>query len=418
MSRKKDFLKDFFRRTREKKLKNACNFTEKRVLFINILIILWRLQMKFSVNKDEFLKALTTADSIINLRTPLSILLNIYLEVHTDGQIIIQSYNGDHGVKVESSATVTEGGKISLLSKKLLEIVRTIPSPIICMEQKEGELEVVIFPEGKSKPIFRLNGVSAETYPTFKEFHWDHYMRLNQGILRDLITSTEFAVSTDQSQIAFTGTFITESIEGTLSFVTTDGKRLAVISKSIEEKIGDVSLDIIVPQKIMKTISDALEKGEVLFTVHNGQAHFKIDQTYVFTNLVEGKFPNFRDVIPSQSASTLVVDASALISCLQNVSVMSDNESGRVKLEIEGQQLVVTGTTVLGNSNDSIEIEEINSDQEVPAVAVNHKALTEFLRNIQGKKVVIAINSAGSPILLKPSGESDYEYITMPMKSN
>ena len=374
--------------------------------------------MKFSVNKDEFLKALSISDSIIYPRTPLSILLNIYLEVHNDGQVIIQSYNGDHGVKVEATARVEEAGKISLLSKKLLEIVRNIPSDVICIEQKQGELEVVIYPEGKKTPIFRLNGVSADTYPTFNEFNWDSYIKLNQGTLRELISSTEFAVSTDQSQIAFTGTFITESSEGILSFVTTDGKRLAVISKAIEEKEGVVPTDIIVPQRILKTINDSLGQGEVLFAVHNGQAYFKVNSTYVFTNLVEGKFPNYRDVIPAQSTSTLTVDASALISCLQQVAVMSDNESGRVKLDVEGNQLVITGVTVQGAGTASIEIGEMTEGHNVVSIAVNHKALTDFLRNIQGKKVLISINSAGSPILLKPAGENDYEYITMPMKNN
>ncbi len=138
----------------------------------------------------------------------------------------------------------------------------------------------------------------------------------------------------------------------------------------------------------------------------------------MFTNLVEGKFPNYRDVIPSQSASTLTVDAARLISCLQTVSVMADDESGKVKLDTEGMQLVISGTTTIGNSSDSLEIEDLQGSDEVPSIAVNYKALTEFLKKIQGKKVLISINSAGSPILLKPAGESDYEYITMPMKTN
>jgi len=373
--------------------------------------------MKFSVKKEEFLKALVTADSIINLRTPLSILLNIYLEVHNDGQIIIQSYNGDHGVKVESNAEVEIAGKISLLSKKLLEIIRHIATEKIQFEQQGGSLEVIIRPEGKKSPTFRLNGVSAETYPTFKEFNWENYIKLNQATLRELITSTEFAISNDMSQIAFTGTFITENTDGILSFVTTDGKKLAVISKSIEEKIGTVSTDIIVPQRIMKTINDTLTQGEVLFAVYEGQAYFKIDNVYIFTNLVEGKFPNYRDVIPNQSTYIFTVDASGFISCLNTVAIMAESESGRIKLEVKENNLVITGANSQGEASDSVEIEEINNN-DVASVAVNYKSLTDFLRILRGKKVIIGINTSGSPMLLKPAGDSDYEYITMPMKLN
>ncbi|MGL4388463.1 MAG: DNA polymerase III subunit beta [Brevinema sp.] len=371
--------------------------------------------MKFHVNKDEFLKALITADSIINPRTPLSILLNIYLEVHNDGQMIIQSYNGDHGVKVESSVDVQEAGRISLLSKKLLDIVRNIPGDRISIEQIEGSLETIIRPEGKKTPTFRLHGVSVDTYPTFKEVNWENYLKLNQETLKGLIEATEFAVSTDQAQIAFTGTFITESAEGILSFVSTDGKRLAVISKSIEDKKGQVPMDIIVPQKIMKTVSDTLNKGEVLFSVHDGQAYFKIDNVYIFTNLVEGKFPNYRDVIPAQSASVIEVDAAGLSSCLQRVAIMSDNESGRVKLQVENGQFIVSGSNMQGEGSDSIELDKV-TEGEIATVAINHKSLTEFLKILQGKKVLISINSSGSPILLRPAGENDYEYIIMPMK--
>lgn len=368
--------------------------------------------MKFSINKDEFLRVLITADSIINPRTPLSILLNVYMEVHNDGQMMLLSYNGDHGVKIETNVDVQEAGKISVLSKKLLEIIRNIPGDRIEIEHQEGH-EVVIRPEGKTSPTFRLHGVSADTYPVFKEFNWESYLKLNQSTLRELITCTEFAVSNDMSQIAFTGTFVKESADGLLSFVATDGKRLAVITKPIEEKNGEVILDIIVPQRIMKTVSDALGYGDVLFSVKEGQAYFKIDNIYIFTNLVEGKFPNYRDVIPDQSASTLVVDASELSLCLSRVAIMSDNESGRIKLDVDNNMLTVSSSTAQGEGLDTLEIEY---GGEPTSVAVNHKALTDFLRVLQGKKVLISMNSSNSPILLMPSGESDYEYITMPMK--
>lgn len=369
--------------------------------------------MKFSINKDEFLKILITADSIINPRTPLSILLNVYMEVHNDGHMMLLSYNGDHGVKIETNVDVQEAGKISVLSRKLLEITRNIPEGRIEIEHQEGQLEVVIRPEGKVSPTFRLNGVSADTYPVFKEFNWDSYLKLNQSTLRELITSTEFAVSNDMSQIAFTGTFVKESADGLLSFVATDGKRLAVITKPIEEKNGEVMLDVIVPQRIMKTISDSLGYGDVLFSVKEGQAYFKIDNIYIFTNLVEGKFPNYRDVIPDQSTSTLIVDASELSLCLSRVAVMSDHESGRIKLDVDNNILTVSSATVQGEGFDALNIEYSGAPT---SVAVNHKALTDFLRVLQGKKVLISINSPNSPILLMPSGESDYEYITMPMK--
>lgn len=371
--------------------------------------------MKFSVNKDEFIRNLGIADSIINVKSPLAILLNVYIEVLADGTIIMLSYNGENGVKVETTGVVEAPGKISLLSKKLLESVKKIPGEKIVLEtREENEHEIVIHPEGIANPVFNLYGVSGDSYPIFSEFNWASHIKISQETLLEQITATAFAVSTDTSKPAFTGTYIEEAVEGYLSFVTTDGKRLAVITREYEEKKGQVDLGVIIPEKVFHTVQHILTSGDVLFSIHENQAFFKLGNVYIFTNLVEGKFPNYKDVIPADRVNTATLQSSVFLSALDIVSVMCDADTGKTTVEIEGNRMTFhTSHPIYGAGKHEIEVEYSGNPL---TLAFNYRNMVEFFKFIGGKPVEFIVNSQSSPMLLKAKGDDNYMYISMPLK--
>lgn len=371
--------------------------------------------MKFTVNKDEFIHNLSIADSIINIKSPLAMLLNVYIEALSDGTIMILSYNGENGVKVEATGLVDEAGKITLLSKKLLEAVRKIPGDKISFSTKaDSEHEIVIHPEKAEYPVFNINGVSGDAYPIFFEFNWESYIKIAQETLREQIQTTEFAASVDSSKPAFTGTYIEEAVEGNLSFVTSDGKRLAVITREYEEKKGKVDLGVIIPERIFKTIQNVLSTGDVLFSIHNNQGFFKVGNVYLFSNLVDGKFPNYKDVIPAERVNIATLDSDKFLQAIDIVSVMSDPDSGKTKLEIDGKKMTVqTSHPIYGVAMQEVAIEYNGTPINI---ACNYKALSDFLKVVNGKKIEFVINSQGSPMLFKLLNDDNYIYISMPLK--
>lgn len=371
--------------------------------------------MKFVVTKEDFIRDLSIADSIINVKTPLAMLLNIYIEAFEDGTIIILAYNGQDGVKVETTGVVEKEGKVSLLSKKLLEVIRRIPAEKIVFESKpDNETEIMVHPEGLDNPLFNINGVSADAYPIFTEFNWEDYILVSQETLHEQIVGTDFAVSTDMSKPAFTGTYIEESVDGFLSFVATDGKRLAVIMREYEQKNGSVESGVIIPEKIFKTILTTLATGDVQFSVHKNQAFFKIGKVYIFSTLVEGKFPNYNDVIPSEEINKAVIAADTLHAAIDNVAVMSDPDSGKIKVEFATNKVIVsTRHPIHGLARQELELEYNGNDI---AIAINYRSLADFLKVVSGKKVQIIINSQSSPLLLYTVDDQNYKYVTMPMK--
>jgi DNA polymerase-3 subunit beta len=371
--------------------------------------------MKFIVNKDEFIRNLGVADSIINVKSPLAILLNVYLEVLEDGTILMLSYNGENGVKVETTGVVETPGKISLLSKKLLEAVKKIPGEKIVFESKsDSEHEIIVHPDGQATPVFHLNGVSGDTYPIFSEFNWKSYIKLSQETLVELINSTAFASSTDASKPAFSGTYVEEAVEGHITFVTTDGKKLSIITRPCEEKVGTVELGVIIPEKIFHTIGHILTTGEVLFSIHDSQAFFKVGNVYLFSNLVEGKFPNYRDVIPTDRINIAVLSSSSFLSAIDIVSVMCDVDTGKTIMELgDGKMVFRTTHPIYGQGKHEIPVEFTGSPI---SVAFNYKSMQDFLKVLGGKPMEFIVNSQSSPMLLKAVGDDNYLYISMPLK--
>jgi DNA polymerase-3 subunit beta len=371
--------------------------------------------MKFIVNREEFIKNLVTADSIVNVKSPLAMLLNVYIEALDDGTIMMLSYNGENGIKIEMTGVVDEAGKIALLSKKLLEAVRKMPGDKLVIRTKEGsEHEIMIHPEGLENPVFNINGVSGEAYPIFSEFNWENYIKIAQETLLEQIVCTEFSVSTDFSKPSFTGTYMEEAVEGYLSFVASDGKRLAVITREYEEKKGDVTLQVIIPERIFKTMQGILSTGEVLFSVHNNQAFFKVGNVYIFSNLVDGKFPNYREVIPSEKINIVNVDGSKFLEAIEVVAVMSDPETCKARAEVEGEKMVIsTVHPIYGVAKEEIPVEYNGAPI---SIAFHYKAVADFLKVINNKKIDFVINSQSSPLLFRVTNDDNFVYISMPLR--
>ncbi|MFN3660208.1 MAG: hypothetical protein ACK4TN_03090, partial [Brevinematales bacterium] len=183
--------------------------------------------MRFTVNRDEFHTLLSLANEVISSRSPLAVLVNVYISVTEDGLVIMQGYNGEHGIKLEMTGEVEESGTILLHARKLFDAVSHISSSRIILRTEENNPYEVIITSLENKSIYyKIHGAHAENFPTFQEYTWENYITLSQETLRELIEMTEYAAAQEQAKIFFMGAYMEESVEGWLSFVTTDGRRL------------------------------------------------------------------------------------------------------------------------------------------------------------------------------------------------
>jgi len=375
--------------------------------------------MKFTIEGDTLLKYSSIADLIIkNVKSPLAILLNIYIEALEDGTIILMSYNGESGIKLELKANVEETGKITVLSRKLLEILRKLLGKKVVVRTSElSENEVFIHEENVENPVFYLNGIPADAYPVFYEFNWENYITINPLISKELIEYTIFAVSQTSTKPAFTGIYIEEPVDGMLSFVSTDGKRLAFLTRKYNEKKGIVNTGVILPENVIRTLHSALDPdNEVFFSVTMNQAFFKISNIYLCSNLIEGKFPNYKDVIPKNKINSGVIEGEKFLEALETVAVMSDPDTGKTKLELTGGKMVLSAQhSVYGIARE--ELTPIEYSGSEISVYLNYKHLLDFLKVARGRNIEFTINSQSSPMVFKIIGDDDYTYIDMPLRS-
>jgi len=375
--------------------------------------------MNFTIEGDTLLKYSSIADLIIkNVKSPLAILLNIYIEALEDGTIILMSYNGESGIKLELKANVEETGKITVLSRKLLEILRKLLGKKVVVRTSElSENEVFIHEENVENPVFYLNGIPADAYPVFYEFNWENYITINPLISKELIEYTIFAVSQTSTKPAFTGIYIEEPVDGMLSFVSTDGKRLAFATRKYNEKKGIVNTGVILPENVIRTLHSALDPdNEVFFSVTMNQAFFKISNIYLCSNLIEGKFPNYKDVIPKNKINSGVIEGEKFLEALETVAVMSDPDTGKTKLELTGGKMVLSAQhSVYGIARE--ELTPIEYSGSEISVYLNYKHLLDFLKVARGRNIEFTINSQSSPMVFKIIGDDDYTYIDMPLRS-
>lgn len=377
--------------------------------------------MRFIINRNLFVRHLSISDMVLkNVKSPMTILLNVYLEAQADGSLIIMSYNGENGAKIELNVKVEEPGRITLLSKKLLDVLKQFEENEIVFETlPESETSVIIRPVDKAKPVFDLNGILADAYPVIFEFNWDSYIKISEICLKELIDSTVYATESHSSKPAFTGIYVEEAVEGRLTFVTSDGKRLATNSKEYIDKKGDVPLHVIIPENIIRIVLNSFSSsrnGEVLFSIEKNQAFFRLNNIYLFSNLIDGKFPNYRDVIPKQRINIGSVEGREFLKAIDVVSVLADNDTYKIKIDINDNKKMEISSQhpIHGVALEEVKLLDYSGSQI--SVYCNYKHLVEFLSVFKSRIINFSINSQVSPMLFTVKGEDDFVYIDMPLR--
>ncbi|URA10997.1 DNA polymerase III subunit beta [Thermospira aquatica] len=371
--------------------------------------------MKFTVNRDEFFHLLSLANEVINPKNPLTILANLYLSVSKDGLVIMQGYNGEHGIKLEMTGDVEEAGTVLLHARKFFDVVSKITTPHICISSGEtGSYELTITSPENNSNFYKLHGGHAENFPTFQEYTWENYIAISQESLYELIDMTEYAVSGDSAKIYLTGFYMEESVEGWLTFVTTDGKRLALLSREYEKKVGEVQDKVIIPGSLMKIIKKSLSTGDARIAIRGQNVFFKIGNVYLFSGLLDGKFPNYRDVIPSLISYTAEIGVEDFRRQLESVGVLSDGDVPKVFFELLPNQVNLSSVNAIyGEARASF---EIHYEGEPLQFSLNYRHLMDFLRVVKSSSVLLHIKSTESPIKFGIKGDENFIYLVMPIK--
>lgn len=369
--------------------------------------------MEFTITRAELLEALYLTQGIVERRTTIPILANVLVESTADG-VTIAATDQEIGLRRHCQAKVKKKGSLTATARKLYEIVRECPEGDIVIRSLENNwIEVA---SGKS--LFKIVGLDPKEFPampTATAGKDGQTIAVPSPLLREMIERTLFAVSLDETRLNLSGLYVERPEKGKLRIVATDGHRLSMIMRTVEG--GEAGASVIIPRKGVAEVSKVIEAGEgpVTITVQGGVAHASRGAVELSMRLVEGEFPDYKQVVPQKSERRMVAHVEPLLAALRRVSIISSERTRGVKLQLDSGRLEISSINPdIGEASEEIAVEY---DREPLGIGFNAKYLMDVLAVLSPSGTVeIGFNDEVSPGVLRTETDPDYVYVVMPMR--
>lgn len=370
--------------------------------------------MEFSIERNELLAGLYLMQGIAERRTTVPILSNVLIESTGSDSISVAATDQEIAVRRRCVATVRKKGSLTTSARKLFEMVRELGEGEIRIRSQDNNW--IEISAGRSR--FRLVGLDPREFPAIPESPagtQGQVVTVPGEVLATMIERTIFAISGDETRVNLNGLYVEGAEDGRLRIVATDGHRLAMITRPVDS--GKLEKGVIIPRKAVVELRKVLESGEeaIELSVVSGMAHARRGAVQMSMRLVEGEFPDYRQVVPGRSERVATVDSGELVSALRRVSIVSSERTRGVKMQIDGQKLELS--SINPDVGEAAEEIAIDYDGQPVAIGFNAKYLLEALAaQPSDGRVEIGLNDEVSPGVVRYVGDPDYCYIVMPMR--
>jgi len=368
--------------------------------------------MNLTITKEQIIAGLQAVQNVVSSRTTLPILSNVLIRAE-GSQVEFTATDLDVTVACKVEGKVVKGGATTLPVKKLFGIVRELTGEI---EIEVDEKNLTCIRSGSS--FFKIHGLSADEFPPMPKFKDDKKVALPQENIRAMIRKTIFAVSTDESRYVLNGIFVSLK-EGKMTLVATDGRRLALVDEEVELSEKSAG-ELIVPAKAINELNRLLqEKGEVEIKFGENQASFALKNegglaVLLITKLIEGNYPNYRQVIPGEAKERISLGREELLQALRRAEIMTSEKANSVKLTFGKNVLTITANSPeVGEARETM---AINYKGKELAIAFNPRYLIDPLNALAEDEVFIDLIDELSPGVFKINGP--FLYVVMPMRLN
>lgn len=362
--------------------------------------------MKFRISKEAFLEGLQKVQHVVSSRTTLPILSNVLL-VARDGRLQFTTTDLDVGITGSVEAQIDKEGATTLPAKRLVSIVRELPS---------SEVEVSVDSKNhasiRSGPsFFKIIGLGESEFPPLPDFSAAKEFRIPQNVMRDGLKKTSYAISTDETRYVLNGIF-TSFRDGKMTLVATDGRRLAMVDSDLEFPASHET-DVIIPSKAVQELQRLLgDSGDLVLKLNDNQISFAIGDTLLCSKLIDGNYPNYRQVIPGDSNERVVISREALLETVRRVSLLSSDKANSVKLVFSENRIEVTANSPdVGEAQESMDVIYQGPSMQI---AFNPEFLQAPLRALDSEHVYLDLIDEMSPGVLRIEGT--FLYVLMPMR--
>jgi len=367
--------------------------------------------MKLTIAKDQIIAGLAAVSNVVGNRTTLPVLGNVLLRAE-DGLLHLTATDLDVTVASTVTATVAKPGATTLPVKRFFGIVRELPTPEI--EIEVDDKNVCSLRAGSS--FYKIHGLNADEFPPLPKFAEAKKVVLPQDKIKSMLRKTAFAISTDETRYVLNGIFMSLK-EDKLTMVATDGRRLALVEEEMNGS-ADATGDFIIPTKAINELGRLLSTtGEATMRLAENQVSFELKDdkglgVLVISKLVEGNYPNYRQVIPPEAKERVSLMRDEFLQALRRAEFMTSDKANSVKLTFTKNNLAITSNSPeVGEGRESIAINYKGKDM---AIAFNPAYLMDPLKALDVDEVFVELIDELSPGVVKINGP--FLYVLMPMR--
>ncbi len=370
--------------------------------------------MKLSVEKKDLLNVIARAQNIVEKRNTMPILVNVLLEAKGEA---LRGFATDLEVSLtdEIPAELKSPGRVAVNAKNLFEIIKELPEGKIELERKDNNWLKIT----QNRAVFNIVGISPEEYPVFPTFTTQEFVKIEADILGEMIEKTIYSVSTDETRYHLNGVYLEVKQDGESAnyrMVATDGHRLSLIDRKIAGGATRGTQGVIIPRKGLHEIRKLLEsvEGTVEVAIEGAQLVVRSGTTVLMVRLIEGKYPNYQQLIPQNLKEHFLVQRESLLSSLKRVSLLSNAKSKGVTFSLTGGKMEITSNNPeLGDAKEEIEVEYKGKDLKI---GFNARYVLDVLTSMHDDIVRIELNDQLSPGLVRPHEDKSYTCVVMPMR--
>lgn len=375
--------------------------------------------MKFSSLQENLKQGLFIVGHIAGKNINLPILSNIMIKARKSKVELITT-NLEVGVVHNIRGKVEVEGEFTVDAKIITDYVGFLPNKKISLEKKDNHL-IVECDNYKTKIV----GQSHEDFPLIPQVDKDSYYSLNVDEFRQALSQVVFAVSTSESRLELSGVNFNFN-NNSLTMAATDSYRLA--EKEVKIKANTESnTSMIVPAKtlqelirILSGLKDSGEMGgdgeEIKFYVSENQILFSMKSTELVSRLIEGQYPDYKQIIPTNSKTSALVNRSELVRAVKASSLFSKTGINDINLDFPQNKNKIVISSASGQTGESITNLDATVKGNDNGIIVNSHYLLDGLNNISSENVKIEVIDNNTPCILKPEDAKDYLYIVMPIK--
>ena len=369
--------------------------------------------MKFNVNQKDLQQALNYCQGIIEKRSTLPILSNILLDANNSSLTITATDLDVIFIHKLNNVEIIEEGKTTTTSSIMYDIIRKLSSDkkinFSLTDISKLQLE-------SEKSIFNLNCISATEFPlTDENFNQNQFVIKSKQLLK-LLNKCKFSISNDETRHYLSGIYFHQTEVEDRKFLTavaTDSHRMSISKIRLEDKIEFEP--IILPKKTIFQLCSLLDSydGDVKVSNVKSKIKFELDNSILISKLIDGKFPNYIQVIPKNNQKKLEIALKLFLSSVDRVASVSLDKKDGVKFILSKDTLNLSVNNT--NSGDGKETLNVKFEHDLE-ISFNSRYLIDVASQLDGDRIELFLNDTGSPALIKDPGDFDSIFVVMPMK--